>query len=153
MYDLNRKHVADFSSILECSSWMGVAHPRIAKACKNAKDGKSCRVSEYLVCYKEDSPVNRNFDYLRERNKTWLAAHNKGKKRDGHSLLMKELAKTRRENTIYCFVHETKGTFTGTRHQLKELDETVSIGELGLLIKGKYKSHKGWSVKLNHEVR
>ena len=81
-----------------------------------------------------------------------LARH-QGKKRDGHSLLMKELAKTRRENTIYCFVHETKGTFTGTRHQLKELDETVSIGELGLLIKGKYKSHKGWSVKLNHEVR
>ena len=147
VYDRNLQHMTDFSSILECSSWMGVVHPRVAKACANAKKGKACRVGDYYVCYKEDKPVVKNLDYLRQRNQTWLAAHNRGKKRSEHSLYMKERAKKHRDLTVYSFQHSIKGTFVGTRHDLKEFDESVSIGELGLLVKGKYKKHKGWSIQ------
>jgi len=71
---------------------------------------------------------------------------NTGKKRPEHSTLMIKLNAERRDQTTHIFYHIDGREFTGTKYQLKEMDDCVSIGELGMLIKGRYKSHKGWSI-------
>lgn len=153
VYDRDLTYVSTFQSILECSEWMGVNHSRIAVACKNASNSKSSRVDNFYVCYKEGVPVVRNYDYLRERNNTWLAEHNKGTSREDHSRFMKELMKTKRDATVYQFIHDIKGSFRGTKHGLKELDPSISIGELGMMVRGKYKTHKGWKVDLSNAIQ
>lgn len=50
--------------------------------------------------------------------------------------------------TIYRFIHKTGDTFIGSRKELVLSYPTHKIvsTELGLMIRGKYKSHRGWSL-------
>tara|TARA_B100000508_G_C11450112_1_gene273534 strand:+ start:117 stop:881 length:765 start_codon:yes stop_codon:yes gene_type:complete len=53
-----------------------------------------------------------------------------------------------RDQTIYRFISDIYGEFIGTRHELQQKFPLCDLcpSALGLLIRGKYKSHRGWKI-------
>lgn len=51
---------------------------------------------------------------------------------------------------IVTFIHKEGYIFTGTRHQLKKAypHHNINLSELGLMIRGKYQNHRGWSINI-----
>lgn len=69
-------------------------------------------------------------------------------KSEAHKQALKEAHKKRKykgfDTTIYTFVHKDKGSFTGTQHEFYNTYKEVQKSNLNKLIKGTYKTHKGW---------
>ena len=88
---------------------------------------------------------NKERDVSKWRHKL---ASMKDKKRPEHSALMKiKMKEVRSDTTVYTFI-KANTIFRGTRNQLIESYSTdkISNSELGMLIKGRYKTHKGWAL-------
>jgi hypothetical protein len=70
----------------------------------------------------------------------WNKRINEGNKRDTWALKMSE------EIPMHWYNKNTDETFIGNRRQLKNYDPCVYVPELGWVINGKSKSHKGWMI-------
>jgi hypothetical protein len=127
---------------------MKVKYPGTVKeACQYADDGKGSRVKDFYVCHEGSTPHKQDRERIKLAQAASVAA-NTGRKRPDHSKLMTQLNEQRKDPTIYQFTHNTGLTFLGTRHQLIETypDHKISASELGMLIRGQYKSHRGWKL-------
>jgi len=144
VYDINLTYIETVGSISECGRKYNINHSMIQSACKAASQGKASRLGEHYFCYEGDSV----------RKKIWNTSPgceaarkvNTGRKRPEQAEVMRKVNESRKDRTVYTFVHKDGTVFTGTRYDLKEHDDSVSIGELGVLIRGGYKSHRGWTI-------
>ena len=149
VYDDKLTFIQSFSTKVEAAEFLGTNPVYITNACKNASLGRACRVGNHYVCHDSDTPRKKDTTYLIEHNRN-IAKKNIGVKRPKHSRFMKEHNHNRECNQIeYNWIHKTGSCFRGTRRQLIDafLDHDIKNSELGVLIKGRYKSHKGWTVK------
>lgn len=149
VYDRGGNFIRTFLSRAECAEFIGCSPPVITTAITNADNGRGSQVQGYWVCHHGHTPIYKIPNTLpgsRAAKKKTL-----GKKRPEHSNFMKKRMKDNQDKTIYVFHHNTEGTFTGTRIELiqKYPHHNISNSELGVLIKGKYKSHRGWSLAPN----
>ena len=72
---------------------------------------------------------------------------NTGKKRPDHSEWMHNHNPNRANDAPAQWVNkETKQSVYGGRHDVCKLDPTAVLSELGHVITGKYKSHRGWTI-------
>lgn len=53
-------------------------------------------------------------------------------------------------NDVLTYTHKEGYIFTGTRYQLKKAypHHNINLSELGLMIRGKYQNHRGWSTTI-----
>lgn len=144
VYDNQLKLIDTVESIRECGRKYQLNSSMIHKCCQQASQGKASRLGKYHFCYSGDSV----------RKKTWNTApglraakeRNTGRKRPEQADVMKKVNESRRDLSVHTFIHKNGNRFVGTRYDLKDYDPQVSIGELGVLVKGGYKSHKGWTI-------
>ncbi|KKK44431.1 hypothetical protein LCGC14_3167140, partial [marine sediment metagenome] len=149
VYDSKLTFIQSFSTKIEAAAFLNTNPVYITNACKNASLGRACRVSDHYVCHCSDTPCKKDTTYLIEHNRK-IAKKNIGVRRPKHSRFMKEHNRNRECNQIeYDWIHKTGICFRGTRRQLIDAfpDHNIKNGELGVLIKRRYKSHKGWTVK------
>lgn len=144
VYDLDLQFVETVKSISECARKYNVPHSNIQGACANARKGKASRLGDHHFCYNGESVKKRVWNT--DPGLQAAIKSNIGRKKPAHSEFMRKRGEERRDTTVHTFLHKDGKSFTGTRHALKEIDPTVSIGELGVLIKGGYKSHRGWRI-------
>jgi len=152
IYDNNLNLLRVVDTKVEAAKLINTNPVYITNACKNAAQGKACKVLDYYVCHQEDKPKKKDTSYLLEHNRR-LSKRNKGRKRPKHSDFMRRRMKEQRinnpvNNIVYEWKHNTGKTFVGTRLDLIEKHPTHKINnsELGVLIKGGYRSHRGWSI-------
>ena len=144
VYDLDLNHIDTVESISECARKYNLSNSMLQRVCAAARLGKASRLGHHSFCYSGDSVKKKVWNTTPGREAAIKA--NTGRKRPEHSEFMSEFNKQRQDQTIYTFKHQSGKTIIGTRYDLKEADPTVSISELGVLIKGGYKQHRGWSV-------
>ena len=150
IYDLELNFVCSKNSYTSAAQFTGAKNPgNIRQACKYADTNQSSRSGNFYVCHHGATPckIAPDLHKLKEMSQK-ASALNTGKSRPEHSELMKRLNATRRDQTIYKFRHTSGTTFTGTKHDLMSAfpDHNIIKTELGVMIKGRYKSHKGWSL-------
>lgn len=151
IYNSDLQYVCSKESYVLATDFVGLTHPGcIRKACLNAEAGLGSKAGKYYVCHQGSKPclkVPHAPDHMKRMHQKAVKL-NTGKSRPEHSELMKQLNKARRDPTVYNFQHKTGITFEGTRADLMEAfpDHNISRTELGVMIKGRYKSHKGWSL-------
>jgi hypothetical protein len=116
-------------------------------AITNADKGKGSQVQGYWVCHHGCKPAYKIPNTL--PGSQAARKRNLGKKRREHSRFMKDRMKDKQDKTIYNFHHKDEGTFVGTRNSLIETypQHKIINSELGVMIRGKYKSHRGWSLE------
>ena len=144
VYDLEFNFVETVCSINETARKYNLAGSNVQQVCKQAREGKASRLGTHMFCYSGESVYKKV-----QNNKPGCEAArsaNTGRKRPEHAEFMRKLMEDKRDKTIYKFIHKDGRVVEGTRYDLKEIDPTVSIGELGVLIKGNYKSHRGWAI-------
>lgn len=97
LYNGLMEHIKSFESITDLSLYLGIPHPRVYIACKNAQQHKSSSIlkKQYYVCFTGDVPHQKDTSYLVEHNKR-VAAGNVGKKRPAHSEFMNRFNKQHR---------------------------------------------------------
>ena len=144
VYDLDFNFVETVESIGETARKYNLAQSNVQAACKQAREGKASRLGTHMFCYNGESVHKKVYNNTPGCEAARRA--NIGRKRPDRAVFMHNLNESRRDATIYNFVHKDGREFTGTRYELKEADPSVSIGELGVLIKGGYKSHRGWKI-------
>lgn len=152
IYDLEHNFVCSQNSYTLAAQYIGppVTNTYIMIACKNAANNKGCKVGNYYVCWHNGTPCYKQEhapDHMKKMHQKAVEL-NTGKSRPEHSELMKQLNKARRDQTVYKFKHETGITLEGTKFDLIEAfpDHNISRTEIGVMIRGRYKSHKGWSL-------
>lgn len=71
-----------------------------------------------------------------------------GKKRPNHSKFMVEYNKNNEDKTQYKFKHKSGIVFVGSRRELcrKFPEHNIVNGELGVMVRGGYKTHRGWAL-------
>ncbi len=144
VYDLELNFIETIQGISETARQYGLSHSNVQGACKNADKGKSSRLGDNYFCYSGGSVQKKVWNTMPGCEAARSA--NTGRKRPEHAEFMRKLMEDKRDKTIYKFIHKDGRVVEGTRYDLKEIDPTVSIGELGVLIKGNYKSHRGWAI-------
>ncbi len=117
--------------------------------CENAKNGQGSKAGDFYICYHEGYPIIKTANSL--PGSATAAKVNRGKKRPEHSKIMKEYFLKKDKKNIYYFIHITGLEFIGSRRDLmdKFIDHKISNSELGAMINGNYKTHRGWSLKIN----
>tara|TARA_R110002153_G_scaffold265563_1_gene428317 strand:- start:11 stop:661 length:651 start_codon:yes stop_codon:yes gene_type:complete len=110
---------------------------------------------------KMSKEARKNMSISRKKSKAFQDHKNKmlkkmievntGKKRPEHAKHMQTNNSTYKavenETKLLWANKKTNQEVFGNRHQVKDVDNNVSIKELGCVIKGLYKSHKGWFIK------
>lgn len=147
VYDKDGKFIKTFNSRVAVADFIGCHPASISTAIANADNGKGSQVKGYWVCHYNCKP------HYKVRNTTGVATKaarivNTGKKRPEHSEFMKKHP-SKVDNNIYSFIHVSGTKFNGTRNSLIESfpSHTISSSEMGMVIRGKYKSHRGWKIK------
>lgn len=144
VYDLEFNFVETVCSIGETARKYSIAYSNVHAVCKQAREGKASRLGTHMFCYSGESvhkKVHNNAPGCEAARQA-----NTGRKRPDRTEFMHKLNESKRDTATYKFVHKGGREFTGTRYQLKDIDPSVSIGELGVLIKGGYKTHRGWKI-------
>lgn len=148
IYDLELNYVCSKQSYKLACDFIGLKQAgSVRDACKRAELGKGSKAGEYYVCHGGGKPYRHNYDHMGAVQQKSVE-HNIGKKRPEHSKLMSELNKDRQDPIVYTFKHKDGTTFIGTRKELINSfpSHNINPSELGVLIRGKYKSHRGWSL-------
>ena len=148
IYDKDLNFVCSQPSYTVAAQYLGVSYGSMVRgACLNADLGKGSQVKGFYVCHNQSRPCKHDLSHLPIAKEAAVKALT-GKKRPEHSKLMSELNEQRKDPTAYNFVHKTGLTFTGTRHELinEYPDHKINASELGMLIRGQYKSHRGWKL-------
>jgi hypothetical protein len=145
LYDSNLILVKTYPSKSATARELGCDLSTVITACKNANQNKSSKLKNYWACLAGSKPVKKDTSYLIERNKSIKPYL--GKKRPDHSKWMKINNKST-DLHKYHFVHKSGSTFYGTRIDLIEHfpDHNINSSQLGLMIRGKYKTHRGWKL-------
>lgn len=157
MYDCNLEYIRTFESAAHCAEYLGSDRSVVYSAAVNSTKNKGSKTKSkidnqiYYVCFVGFFPVKKSTAYLPAQCEK-MSLRNKGVKRPQHSQFMKDLRKQRADKTVYNFINTDGREFVGTRRELMEIDDKVVNGELGNMIKGKYKTHKGWMLK-NEEIK
>lgn len=144
VYDDDLNFIETIQGISETARKYNLHRSNIQAVCVQAKNNKSSKLGDYYFCYSGETV----------RKKIWntspgLEAAKKvniGRKRPEQAKVIAKLNEDRKDKNVYVFYHKNGEIFTGTRYDLKEHDPSVSISELGMLIKGEYKKHKGWAI-------
>lgn len=148
IYDLDLKFICTKESYTVAAEYTDIKYSSsIIKACQNADLGKGSKAKGFYVCHQGGVPRKHNLDHLPKTLAASMASTT-GKKRPEHSELMKELNEQRKDPTVYHFVHKSGAQFSGTRHELINAYPVhkINASELGMLIRGQYKSHRGWKL-------
>lgn len=152
IYDLELNFVCSKNSYALAAEFIGDSKSgtHVMRACKNAAIGKGSKVGQFHVCWHGEQPclkVAHAKDHMQKMHEKAVKL-NTGKSRPEHSELMKQLNESRKIKTVYKFKHTSGVTFEGTKYELIEAfpDHNISRTELGVMIRGRYKSHKGWSL-------
>lgn len=151
IYDLDFNFICSKLSYVLAAQHIGAKNPgNVRNACENADKGKGSKVQDFYVCHQGSKPclkVPQAVDHMKKMHQKAVEL-NTGKSRPEHSELMKQLNMARRDPTVYKFQHETGVTFEGTKFDLMEAfpDHNISRTDLGVMIRGRYKSHMGWSL-------
>ena len=150
LFDSDLQLIKEFESMSACARFLQVPGPRIHTACNYARQGKSSSIlkKKYYLAYKDEIPHKRDLTYYIEKNKK-LIEFNTGKKRPNHSLFMKNFMEVNRDSTVYNWIHKNGNTFIGTRYELTQYDlkSNIKVSELGEILSGRYKSHRGWRIR------
>ncbi len=147
VYDNDLKFIKSFETKIEVARFIDIDPALITYACKNASQNKSCKLREYYVCHQEDQPRKKDTSYLKKQLKI-MHERNQGKRRPDHSEFIRKRNLDKLCNhIIYAWNHISGTKFIGTRRDLirKFPIHKIKNSELGALIKGRYKSHRGWS--------
>ncbi len=151
IYDLELNFVCSKNSYALAREFIGInTNSAVKKACQNADEGKGSKAGNFYVCPHGSKPclkVAHAKDHMQKMHEKAVKL-NTGKSRPEHSELMKQLNESRKIKTVYKFKHTSGVTFEGTKYELIEAfpDHNISRTELGVMIRGRYKSHKGWSL-------
>lgn len=148
IYDRNFNFMCSKESYTIAAQFLGVKQAgSVREACKYAEQGRGSRVKDFYVCHNGGTPHKQNLDHMKRVQMASTTA-NTGKKRPEHSKLMNKLNEVRKDPTSYTFIRASGLTFIGTRHELIDTfpDHKISASELGMLIRGQYKSHRGWKL-------
>lgn len=145
VYDSELNYVNTYFGIAEAARFLGSKAPIVSMACKNAQNNKASQVKGYFVCFNGDKPIKKDTEYLSNRNK--IIKPFLGKKRPEQASMMRANNPNADAN-VYKFKHKTGIVFEGTRQDLHNAfpEHNLSSSELGLVIRGNYKSHRGWSL-------
>lgn len=144
VYDLELNFIETIQGISETARRYGLSHSNVQSACANSEKGKASRLGENYFCYSGGSVKKKVWNTMPGCEAARKV--NTGRKRPEQAKVIEKLNEERKDKTIYKFTHKDGRVVEGTRYDLKEIDPTVSIGELGVLIKGNYKSHRGWTI-------
>lgn len=146
IYDENLNLIRTFNSISECASHFGLKSYRITELCKNARNGKSSQYKGFWVAEENVTPVKKDTSYLASQNQR-TAKMKIGVKRPNHTKFMTE-NNPNKDYIHYNFVHKTGEIFYGTRIDLALAfpNHNINTSELGMMIRGKYKTHRGWKL-------
>jgi hypothetical protein len=152
LYDLDCNYIRTFSSMAECSRFLGTKSNGVWKSCQNAKEGKGSRVYGHLVCFEGDKPISKDTSYVWKAQRASVKA-NTGQKRPAHSVFMKDKMKVendkrKRTELKYNWNHLDGRVFMGNRYELQEIDPTIVVSEMQHVVNKKrgYKRHRGWGL-------
>ena len=149
VYDGFGNFIRTYPSRVAVATWLNVSPSSISSAISNAAHDKGSQVKGYWLCHHKGSPGYRNTNTSAYKQAAKQRGYNaRGTKRPNQSNFMKQYNKCRADTTIYTFIHKSGDTFTGTRNQLIEKypSSTINNSELGVMIRGNYQSHRGWSL-------
>lgn len=145
VYDKNGNFIKTFPSRVAVAEFVECCPSAVTTAISNADKGKGSQVRSVWVCHHGCTPgykIPNNIPGSEAARK-----RNQGRKRPDHSTFMKEHP-SNEDKHIYKFEHRTGLIFKGTRRELIAAfpNHNISSSELGVLIRGKYKSHRGWKI-------
>ena len=145
VYDKKLQLINTFDSVKNAANFLGVHSATVSGTCRCAEKNRASQIKGFYVCYKGGTPKKKDTTYLSELNK--IRKPMLGKTRPEHSRLMKEHP-PRLDNKIYTFIHTNGMKFKGTRLALsrKYPKHNISSQQIGVMIRGYQKSHKGWKL-------
>lgn len=146
-HSMEGEFIRQYESAAEAARVLGTHRNYIWNACRRARVGKASKSAGYLWSFEK----GKTRSHKRNPGPGLAAARKKntGRKRPEHSEFMRQLNEQKKQSSpVHTWVHKDGRQFTGTRYELSDEypDSKIIQSELGCVLSGKYKSHKGWSL-------